>query len=61
MSALNGDKARFQRIRKASLQRRSRLLLAAIRTPAPDGGEAGGPPVKPRRPGSSLGGQTETI
>jgi hypothetical protein len=37
MSALNGDKSRFQRLRKASLLRRdrSRLALAQMRTKAP--------------------------
>jgi hypothetical protein len=36
MSALNGDKARFQRLRKAGLRRRdrSRLALALARGPA---------------------------
>ena len=37
MSALNGDKSRFQRLRKASLVRRdrSRLVLAQMRAKAP--------------------------
>jgi len=36
MSALNGDKARFQRLRKAGVHRRerSRLTLAALRQAA---------------------------
>lgn len=36
MSALNGDKARFQRLRKAGLRRReqSRLALAGMRLAA---------------------------
>ena len=50
MSELNGDKARFQRLRKASVHRRarSRVTLAELRLSArlPPGGEseAGGGP-----------------
>lgn len=51
MSALNGDKARFQRLRKENLRRRdrSRVALAAMRSaairPVPGGGvdSDGGP------------------
>jgi hypothetical protein len=72
MSKLNGDKARFQRLRQASLLRRqrSRLTLAAIRArvpgaqAGPEGAEAGGAaarPPMPRRSGLSLVRKTETI
>jgi len=48
MSALNGDKSRFQRLRKAGLRRRerSRLAMTAMRLAAlqvPAGSEETGP------------------
>lgn len=51
MSALNGDKARFQRQRKATLLRRerSRLALAGLRLalrPLPDSDEPGSADIR---------------
>jgi hypothetical protein len=72
MSKLNGDKARFQRLRKATLLRRlrSRRTLAGLLAHVPDaqagstavktGGAAARPP-KPRRSGRSLERKAETV
>jgi hypothetical protein len=72
MSALNGDKSRFQRLRKAGLRRRqrARLTLAALRARLPgaragsEGAQAGGAaarPPTPRRSGPSLVKKTGTV
>ena len=67
MSALNGDKSRHRRQRKATLLRRtrSRLALAAMKaqTVRAQGGPAGSAASEPaaaRRPGRSFRAKTET-
>jgi hypothetical protein len=66
MSALNGDKARFQLRRKAGLKRRehSRLAAATLRLPAAGavaGVSGAEPPGGNGGPAPSIGRKTEAV